>query len=118
MEVADQGLSSRRILAAIRGADRPGETFHYSAVEGRLEQLDQDKLAELVFDKDRPAPSIEEGRDALEALRRQTAEARYREVRRKIVAAEKSGDQAGIAELLGQKMQLERELGLAGGRRS
>lgn len=115
-EVAGHGLPSRSILAAMRAAQQSGDSFEYAAVEGRLEQKDRDRLAELVFDADRPDPVIEQGRDALEALRRQVAEARYREVRSKIAAADRSGDQAALAKLLGEKMALERDLGLAANR--
>ncbi len=115
LEVATQGLPSHHILAAMQAAQRSGDAFQYSAVEGRLEDSDRDRLAQLVFDKDRPAPTIQEGREALEALRRQVTEGRYRDVRRRIAAAERSGDHAELADLLGQKMALERELGLGRG---
>ena len=111
-EVAAEGLSSRRILAAMQAAQRSDDVFQYSSVEGRLEDQDRDRLARLVFDKDRPEPTLQEGLEALDALRRQVAESRYRDVRRQIAEAERSGEQAALAELLGRKIALERQLGL------
>lgn len=111
-EVAAEGLASRNILAAMQAAQRSDDAFQYSSVEGRLEDSDRDRLARLVFDRDRPESTVQEGREALEALRRQVAEGRYRDVRREIAEAERSGNQTVLAELLGQKIKLERELGL------
>ncbi len=117
-EVADHGLPCRNILAAMRAAGQAGGGFDYAAVEGRLDEQDRERLSQLVFDKDRPVHSIEAGREALEALRRQVHESRYREVLRKIGGAEHSGDEAGLVNLLKQKAELERALGLSGGRGS
>ena len=111
-EIADQGLPSRHILSAMKAAERSADEFQYAAVEGRLEGPDRDRLALLVFDRDRPAPTLQGGREALDALRRQVVEGRYRDVRRQIAAAERSGDQAVLGELLSQKIALERQLGL------
>ena len=46
-----------------------GGEFQYSAVEGRLAERDRDRLAKLVFDKDRALASLDEGKEALELLR-------------------------------------------------
>ncbi len=112
--LADQGLPSRNILAAIRSANPPEGPLDYAAVEGRLSDEDRERLSHLVFDRDRPDHSIETGREALEALGRQVREARHREVLRKIRAADQSGDHQGLLDLLNQKKALEVELGLVG----
>ena len=114
-EVAARGLPSHRILAAVQAAAEAGEPFQYAAVEGRLDGPDRERLARLVFDKDRPAPTVEEGREALAALRLQVAGERHLELRRLIAAAERSSDMAELQRLLEQKTALERELRLAGG---
>lgn len=114
--IAERGLPSRRILAAMQAAVQSGEPFQYAAVEGRLEEADRQRLTRLVFDKDRPVPTLEEGRQALDALRRQVLQERYREVRRGIAEAERASASDKLAELLQRKMELERELGMVGKR--
>ena len=110
--ITASGLPSRHIIAAMGATREVGGEFQYSAVEGRLEDSDRERLARLLFDRDRPAPTIDEGREALDALRRQVTEGRYRDVRRQITAAERSGEQKALIELLKEKVALERELGL------
>ncbi len=110
---ADQGLPSRAILHAIRAAADSGGPFQYTAVEGRLEGADRERLARLVHDKDRPAPQISEGEMALRALQRKRLQEADREVRRRIAADSRAGK--GLAELkdlLDRKLELERELRL------
>ncbi len=117
-DIASHGLPSHRIFAAMLAVEKSGDPFQYAAVEGRLESADRERLDRLVFDKDRPDPVIQEGRQALAALRLQVIKDRYREVRRRIAAAERSGNADELAALLGKRMKLERELGLAGERSS
>ncbi len=109
VEVSADGLASRQILAAMQAAGAGGD-FQYTAIEGRLEANDRDRLARLVLDRDRPVPSIREGREALGALRRQVDEDRHRAVRRRISDAEKAGNARELAELLREKVQIERAL--------
>lgn len=112
-DVASRGLPSRRILEAMLRVERSGDSFQYGAVEGRLEGPDRERLAKLVFDRDRPQAGVREGRIALDALRRKIAEDKFRELRRDIAAAERSGDDRKVASLLVRKTEFERELGLA-----
>ena len=114
--VADNGLPSRQVLTAMRAVARSGERFQYTAVEARLTDTDRHRLSQLVFDKDRPTPSIEEGREALRALRQQVLQESYRDVRRRIAEAEHAGNSGELLSLLDRKRELERELGLAGAR--
>lgn len=117
-EIAKRGLPSHAILAAMLAVQQSGETFQYAAVEGRLESVDRERLGRLVFDKDRPVPGIEEGREAVAALRLEVIKERRRDVQRRIALAERSGNHDELASLLGKRIKLERELGLAAQRRS
>lgn len=114
--IADNGLPSRLILTAMRAVAHSGDRFQYTAVEARLTGTDRERLSKLVFDKDRPLPSIGEGREALSALRNQVLQDRYRDVRRRIAEAEHAGNSGELLSLLTRKQELERELGLAGAR--
>ena len=112
---ANDGMPSREALAAMVAVHGGDEEFHYTAVEGRLTERDRMRLAKLVFDKDRQPATIEEGRGALDALRRQSWERRYRAVRQAISDTEQAGDRAATLALLTDKMDLERKLGMSGG---
>ena len=109
-EVTERGLPSRHILSAVRTVANSGGPFRYEAVEGRLEEDDRDRLARLVFDKDRPTPTVADGDDLLAAIRRQAMESQYQDLLRRIG---RTGSTAELPELLDQKLLLERELGLA-----
>ncbi len=111
---SENGMPSREALTAMSAVHQDGEEFHYSAVEGRLSERERDRLAQLLFDKDRGPASLDEGRGALEALRRQCWERRYRSVRSAISEAEQSGDRTAALALLRDKIDLERKLGMSG----
>ncbi len=110
---SENGMPSREALAAIAAVHEDEGEFQYSAVEGRLAERDRARLAKLVFDKDRSPASLDEGKGALEALRRQSWERRYRAVRNAISEAEQSGDRAAALALLRDKIDLERKLGMS-----
>ncbi len=112
-DLASGALSSQKILAAMRAVQKSGDGYHHSAVEARLEAEDRERLSHLVFDGDRPVPTIEQGRSALTALRLKVTRDRYRDLLRGITEAERSGDKDKLAALLEQIKQLEPELGLA-----
>lgn len=109
-EVAERGLPSRHILSAVRAVENAGGPFRYEAVEGRLEGDERDRLAHLVFDRDRPTPTVADGDDLLAAIRRQAMEDQYQDLLRRIG---RTGTTSELPELLNQKLRLERELGLA-----
>ncbi len=111
-EAARSGLPSRGILQAVANVRSSGEAFEYAKVEGRLEEEDRDRLAKLVFDKDRPRPTLDQGRQALAAIRRAVAADCLREVQREIGEADEAGDSGRVEELLLKKLDLERELHL------
>ena len=117
-EVAKHGLPSRSILTAMLTVHKSEDPYHYEAVEGRLEEADRERLARLVFDKDRPPSEVSEGRDALDALRHRVAKERFHDIRRRIAQAERSGKFEELRELVARKMKLERKLGLARGQPS
>ena len=112
-EIASGALSSQRILAAMLAVEKSGDGYDHSAVEGRLEEADRERLARLVFDGDRPVPTIDEGREVLTALRLKVIRDRYRGLLRRIAEAERSGDKDKLTEMLGQIKRMEPELGLA-----
>ncbi|MCY4594186.1 MAG: DNA primase [Bryobacterales bacterium] len=112
-DIASGALSSQRILAAMRAVENSGDGYHHSAVEGRLEDEDRERLARLVLDGDRPVPTIDEGREALTALRLKVTRDRYRDLLRGIAEAERLGDKDKLAEMLDQIKRMEPDLGLA-----
>ena len=109
-EIAERGLPSRQILSAIRAVEKTDDPFRYEAVEGRLDGADRERLARLVFDRDRPTPTPADGEDLLAALQRQALEDQYQDLLRRIG---RTGSTADLRELLDQKLRLERKLGLA-----
>lgn len=110
--VASSGLPSERILAAMLAVVRSGDAYQHSAVEGRLDSADRDRLTRLLFDKDQPQPKIEEGREALAALRLKVAQDSYRDVLRGIATAERSKNTEELQRLLARKQELEPQIGL------
>jgi len=66
-----------------------------------------------VLDGDRPVPTIDEGREALTALRLKVTRDRYRDLLRGIAEAERLGDKDKLAEMLDQIKRMEPDLGLA-----
>lgn len=110
---SENEMAAQGAFAAMAAVHEGGEEFHYSAVEGRLTDRDRDRLAKLVFDKDRKPASLDEGKGALEALRHQSWKLRYRAVRNSIFKAEQSGDRAAAIALLKDKIDLEHKLGMS-----
>jgi hypothetical protein len=111
---SEDGLPSRESFAAMVAVHDSDDEFQYPAVEGRLGERDRARLSKLIFDRDREAATIDEGRGALDALRRQSWERRYRAVRKAISESEQSGDRAATIALLTDKVDLERKLGMLG----
>lgn len=107
---AEEKTAGAAIFQALAAAEASGQSFEFSAFEGRLEPRDRDIVSHIVFDQDRRPVSVDEGRDAFSALHRQALERRYRAVRREIAEAERTGDRQRAFELLSHKQQLERTL--------
>jgi len=82
------------------------------AAEGRLEERQRQTMSQILFEKDQPCCSIEEGRQAYFALQRKALETRLIAVRREIADAERHGDREQCLRLLQAKSELERRLGL------
>ncbi len=110
-----QGSSASPIFSTMLAVQRSGDSFEYSALDGRLEPREREIVAAVVFDRDRRTASIEEGRQALGALERQGWERDYRAVRREIAEAERAGDREKCLDLLQHKVSLERRLGMGRG---
>ena len=111
---ADAGLSSHALFQALLAAHRDEEHFQFPAFEARLDERDRESVSQIVFDRDRGAATLDDGRRALGALRQQRHQQRYRAVRREIAEAEKTGDRVKALELLKEKSDLERDLRSAG----
>lgn len=110
-----QQLPSAPIFEALKAVESEGGEFQFSALEGRLEERHRQALARILFEKDQPACSIEEGLQAYAALERKALEKRLIDVRREIAEAEKNGDREQSLRLLQAKTELERRLGLRQG---
>ena len=113
-----QHLPSAPIFEALQAVESEGDEFQFSAVEGRLEERQRQALARILFEKDQPACTIEEGHQAFAALQRKALEKRLIDVRREIAEAEKNGDREQCLRLLQAKAELERRLGLRQGGRA
>jgi hypothetical protein len=92
---------------AIEAAAQSGDDFQYAALEGRLDEKHREWLSKLLFARDRQRGSIEDGRNAIQALVRQSWEKQYRGVMRDIAEAEQSGDRTKAIDLLRKKRELE-----------
>lgn len=109
-----QQLPSAPIFEALMAVESEQSEFQFSAVEGRLEERHRQTLARVLFEKDQPSCSIEEGIQAYEALQRKALEKRLIDVRREIAEAEKNGDRDQCLRLLQVKTELARLLGQGG----
>jgi DNA primase len=116
--VRQQQLPSAPILEVLGAVDTEGGGFPYSAVEGRLEERHRQTLSQILFEKDQPCCSLEEGRQAYLALQRKALESRLIAVRHEIADAEQNGDRQQSLRLLQAKSELERRLGLRQGGRA
>jgi DNA primase len=109
-----QQLPSAPIFDAVNAVESEDGEFQFSAVEGRLEERHRLALARILFEKDQPTCSIEEGTQAYAALQRKALEKRLIDVRREIAEAEKNGDRERCLRLLQVKTELARVLGQGG----
>ena len=107
-----EALPTAAILEAVVAVASSGERFQYAAVEGRLDEKDQEFLSRIIFERDSQPCSLDDGRQAYAALRKMEWEREYRSLRRRIAQAEKSGDRRAAIELLRTKTELERRLGV------
>jgi DNA primase len=109
-----QQLPSAPIFEALMAVESEQGEFQFSAVEGRLEERQRQTLARILFEKDQPACSIEEGTQAYAALQRKAIEKRLIDVRREIAEAEKNGDREQCLRLVQVKTELAQQLGRSG----
>ena len=106
---ASENLPSARIFQALKVVESSEESFEYGAVEGRLEDNERKLLSKIVFEEDGHSASLDDGRQAHDALRLRGWERRYRAVRRQIAEAEKTGDRGAAVGFLQLKTKLELE---------
>ncbi|MCY4585798.1 MAG: DNA primase [Bryobacterales bacterium] len=103
---AKQDLPSCKIFEAAQAASEQDEAFPYSALQGRLEQQERQLLDLTVLAAEGPEPSIESGRRAVEALRREAHKREHRAILRDIAIADQAGDTEKLFELLRRKKEL------------
>lgn len=105
-----QGQPVAPLFTALQSAASSPDGYDYAGFEARLDEPNRELLNRAVFGRDRHTVSIEEGRDALAALRQQAWENDYRAVRQQIAESERNGDREKTLELLTKRMGLEKKL--------
>ncbi len=115
---SEQQLPSAQIFAALHAVESEGAVFSFSAVEGRLEENHRQAQSLILFERDQPPCTLEEGRRAFAALERKALEKNLIDVRRAMADAEKSGNREECVRLLGVQSELKRRLGLSEGGRA
>ena len=103
---AKQELPSRGIFEAIASAAKQGGDLQYSALEGRLKSEDRAIFDKLLLAGEGPEPSLDAGRSAVDALRREARKREYQVVLHEIGQAEKSGDNEKLLDLLRRKKEM------------
>ena len=116
---AKQELPSRRMFEAIASVAKQGGDLQYSALEGRLKSEDRVLFDKLLLAGEGPEPSLDAGRSAVDALRREARKREYQVVLHEIGQAEKSGDNEKLLDLLRRKKEMAAPIvdRQAGGRR-
>ena len=103
---AKQELPSCKIFEAIQAAAEQDDAFPYSALQGRLEQQERQLLDLTVLAAEGPEPSIDSGRRAVEALRREAHKREHQAILRDIAIADQAGDTEKLFDLLRRKKEL------------
>ncbi len=100
-------LTTRRIFQAIRAVHESGGTLNFHAVNARLEEGDQNLLAELLLSQEEDAceQNLDYGWRCLKSLMRSEEQLRRSELKAKIRQAEREGN---VIEALRVAQELER----------
>jgi hypothetical protein len=114
----EQQLPSAPIFEALHAVESAGGVFAFSAVEGRLEENHRQAQSQILFERDQPPCTLEEGRRAYAALERKALEKNLIDVRRAMAEAEKNGDRQECVRLLQVQSELKRRLTLGEGGRA
>jgi DNA primase len=98
-------IATRRIFQAVSAAAASGEAITFNSVNARLEEADQNRLAELVFaaEADEREMTVEYGKQCLESLRWSEGQLRRTQLKARVKEAERAGD-------LAEALRLAREL--------
>ncbi|MBZ5725680.1 MAG: DNA primase [Acidobacteriia bacterium] len=109
-------IPTRRIYQAVAAVHASGALPTFDAVRSRLEEPDQNLLAEVVLSAEAEgiAISLDYGRQCLERLRRSEGELRRGELKARVKEAERSGDQVEALRLYRELVQMERSGELPG----
>jgi hypothetical protein len=116
--VTEQHLPSAPVFEALHAVESEEGEFAFSAVEGRLEESHRQALSRILFERDQPPSTLEEGRQASAALERKALERSLIDVRHAISEAEKINDRQECLRLLQLRSDLEHRLGLRQGGRA
>jgi DNA primase len=100
-------FSSRRIFQAIFALHEAGGRLSFEEVHARLEESDQNLLAQAVLNDDAQA-SQEEVLAALEKMRRSGAEQRRSQLKARIYESERAGNWEEALRLTGELQRLDR----------
>ncbi|MEX2300381.1 MAG: DNA primase [Bryobacterales bacterium] len=114
----EQQLPSAPIFEALHAVESAGGPFAFSAVEGRLEENHRQAQSQILFERDQPPCTLEEGRQAYAALERKALEKNLIDVRRAMAEADKNGDRQECVRLLQVQSELKRRLTLGEGGRA
>jgi DNA primase len=104
-------LATRRVFQAIRAVYASGGSLTFDAVNARLEQADQNVLAELLLSEgaDSGEQNLEYGRRCLESLMRSEGQLRRSELKAQVKQAEREGNVIEALRLAQELERLERE---------
>jgi DNA primase len=105
-----QRLACRRIFQAILAIHSSGAPLTFDAVNSRLEEEEQRRLAVTVLsaEGDGHEFTLEYGRQCLDGLRRSDRQQRVQEWKRQIKEAERSGNMAEALRLIQELQNMER----------
>jgi len=100
-------FATRRIFQAVLALDQAGSRISYDEVHARLEESDQNLLAEAVLQEETPA-SREEVLAAIESMRRTEDRDRRTELKARIKDSERAGNLAEALRLTEELQGMER----------
>jgi replicative DNA helicase len=111
-----QRVSMRRIFQAIVALHAAGEPIAFDAVNSRLEEEDQSRLAIAVLSADGAGYdfTLEYGVQCVDSLRRSDGLLQRQEMKKRIKEAERAGNLAEALRLAGELQKAERRPGRSG----
>jgi len=103
-------IPTRRIYQAVTAVHASGAPVTFDAVRARLEEADQNLLAEVIFaaEGDGHEITLDYGRQCLERLRQSEGELRRMQLKTRVKEAERAGNQVEALRLLEELQQMER----------